>query len=732
MKPADHSIYPDFLKFGLGKLRQGVPGREDLVTLFSAMENYQRDIKEQENPRDILRITHLYLDGLDLFEAIAFYLVDLDCLDFTLAFCEPAKKHRKIETLVQAEIDSGKFAWALRQRDAVFIHPRPGRKVVPAVFHSLRSSKQTVGMFCGLLKSERVTSQEISFSLLSIFLGTSADALTGVRNTDELKHRIEEASRDLRQSIEHANRLTQQAQAANEAKSLFLASMSHEIRTPMNAVIGVTGLLLDTALDPPQRHYAETVRAAGESLLSLINDILDFSKIEAGKIELEIIEFDVATMVAEALELVRVKAAEKGLDLRGSLSPKLPRHLVGDPARLRQILVNLAGNAIKFTAQGRITVRVSVDQEDAAQAVVRFRVQDTGIGIPKDRVDRLFQRFSQVDSSTNRKYGGTGLGLAICKHLVEMMRGRIGVESQEGTGSEFWFALPLAKPATQPEETTESQGVTLLSDPAQPALSPEEKSKVRILLAEDNMTNQMVALAMLKKAGYAADVAANGLEVLAALGTIRYDLILMDVQMPEMDGLETTRAIRDPATGLAHARVPIIAMTAHAFKGDRDRCLEAGMNDYVSKPVRPQELVAAIERQLRGWTGPTAAAPAGAAADLDEPVIFSLQEVTERLGMDRTVLDQILTTFLEELPVQIENLRCGLREQDARLVERQAHTLKGASGIIGAQALRTAAERVETAGRNQDLVLAESLFAAMQDESERLQAVLAELMKTPA
>ena len=228
------------------------------------------------------------------------------------------------------------------------------------------------------------------------------------------------------------------------------------------------------------------------------------------------------------------------------------------------------------------------------------------------------------------------------------------------------------------------------------------------------------------------NVAANGLEVLAALGTLRYDLVLMDVQMPEMDGLETTRAIRDPATGLAHARIPIIAMTAHALKGDRDRCLEAGMNDYVSKPVRPQELVAAIERQLRGRAGPPAAAPAGAAADLQEPVIFSLQEVTERLGMDRTVLDQILTTFLEELPVQIENLRRGFRDQDARLVERQAHTLKGASGIIGAQALQAAAERVETAGRARDLVLAESLFAAMQGELERLQVVLVELMNTPA
>jgi signal transduction histidine kinase/CheY-like chemotaxis protein/HPt (histidine-containing phosphotransfer) domain-containing protein len=728
MKPSEYSIYPDFFKFGMGKLRHGVPGPADLVTLFAALENFQRDIKEQDNAPQILRITQLFLSGLDLFQTISFYLVDSESLDFTLALCAPEENRNRIENLFQAEIDSGKFSWALRQRVSVFINAPSPQETIPAVFHSLRSSKQTVGMFCGLLNQERVTSHEISFSLLSILLGISADALIAVQNTDDLKKKIQTASRELHRSIEHANQLASQAQEANKAKSQFLASMSHEIRTPMNAVIGVTGMLLDTPLTPQQLHYAQTVRAAGESLLFLINDILDFSKIEAGKIDLEIIDFDLRHTVSEAMELVQVNAHGKGLTLQCSIGPNVPERLMGDPARLRQILINLAGNAIKFTSHGGVEIGVTLDREDADEAVVRFRVKDSGIGIPKDRIDRLFQCFSQVDSSTNRKFGGTGLGLAICKSLVEMMRGQIGVESQEGEGSAFIFTLILNKPLLQTGGGAKgSRAIPEIEkvDDLPSVLSVEEKSKIRILLAEDNSTNQLVALAMLRKEGLTADVAANGHEVLEALKTVPYDIILMDIQMPEMDGMEATRAIRNADAGQANAAIPIVAMTAHAMKGYRELCLSAGMDDYVTKPIRPHELWAAIERQLKARMARSPAIPVDPPkSPLEEPAIFSLEEVKERLGMDADVLNGILNVYLGDVPDQLRNLQRGVEEKDAYWVERQAHSLKGASGVIGAYAMQALAERVEHAGRNKDLARAESLLPPLRQEFERLQAFL--------
>ena len=505
------------------------------------------------------------------------------------------------------------------------------------------------------------------------------------------------------------------AETANQAKSQFLANMSHEIRTPMNGVIGMAELLLHTKLDDTQRFYADTVQTCGRSLLKIVNNILDFSKVEAGKLELEHIDFDLRELLEGLIDMMNTNAEEKGIELLCNVAPDVNSAVTGDPGRLRQILLNLLSNALKFTDGGQVIVFVANTSQNEQQVGLRFIVRDTGIGIPPDKQDLLFDSFTQVDSSNTRMFGGSGLGLAICRQLVKLMGGEIGVKSKGKEGSEFWFTVKLGKQQIVSTPVLDSPicraGETCIAMSS----SWGARGNAQLLLVEDNLINQQVVCGILAKLGINnVDIAEHGAEALAMMGK-HYDLILMDIQMPVMDGIETTKRIRANVKQANASELPIIALTAHALKSDHERCLKAGMNDFITKPILPEIL----EKILQKWLlRPSDPAPRIRPAQQEEchnqvcageqsvvvaeaitetvtpneddwkyTPVFDYHALKQRTMGDDRIAKEIIQVYWSRLPNQLGELKSLDSAGDNVQVVRLAHSLKGSSGSVGAMQL---------------------------------------------
>ena len=714
---------PEFLQERVSYLEESNQRFMLILEMLASSSEFQGDLSRAKDGTGIFSATAGQLRRLFNFASMGFF-DGQDDGSFELLVADPVGAHDALQALVESRMIDGTFAWALNRNQAVLVPTESGETLLLQV---VATQSRVRGMFVGTLPGSSAALDAASLNALSIVLYTCAYALESKvlygmlhDHTQHLEERVQIRTRDL----EEARRL---AEAASLAKSDFLANMSHEIRTPMNGVMGMTELLLQGELTPQkEKLYLHAIKDSADSLMLIINDILDFSKIEAGKFTLEMIPFSLRDTVERSMSGLIVRAEEKGLAASYQVGPAVPPCLVGDPGRLRQILTNLVGNAIKFCQQGGISVDVGLVSSENGEVLLHFSVRDTGIGIAEEACQRIFNQFEQADSSTTRKFGGTGLGLAISKKLVELMDGKIWVESQLGVGSCFHFTVCYTL-GDEEQLQKDKEAAFATSQPWQAPLD--------ILVADDVEINRALVQAILEPQGHRIIFAENGRKALEAYESCLFDVVLMDVQMPEMDGLQAARAIREyERTAGRSVPVPIMAMTAFAGNEDRQICLDAGMDDYLTKPIKPAQLLQLLHKYCNNPIGsgdaaptetPIATAPKVAVVECDDSIaIFAQNELLERLSGRAEMIPRFVGLFCKGVAPELEGLVSSLAAADADGVRRHAHAIKGSSGNIAAQRMHQTAALMEKAAKEGDLTEAPEWLARLQQEYREFAAVV--------